>query len=107
MTPLKNSLITEKRYSNNRNVPNRLIMAEITGWEGPSSGDAGGILMPTQQIRLSYYRDTTEGRRDWATMTTDERDNLVWMATHTILVDGTVCEVTHHDTLLLRDLGYL
>ena len=71
------------------------------------SDDQGGILLPALQIRLSYYRDTTDGQQDWAAMTKDERDALVWAATHGVLVDGTVYEVTNFDASLLRDLEYL
>ena len=93
-------------------LKNRLIMGEIMPRKGSAlsddrSDDQGGILLPALQIRLSYYRDTTDGQQDWAAMTKDERDTLVWMATHGVLVDGTVYEVTNFDASLLRDLGYL
>ena len=111
MASLKSSLITGDRNSLPRHVKNRLIMAEITHREGPAFGDDGsdgqGILSPPLQIRLSYYRDTTDGQQDWAAMTKDERDALVWAATHGVLVDGTVYEVTNFDASLLRDLEYL
>lgn len=81
------------------------IMAEV----GPGNDgmDGRSILVPAQRIPLNYYRDTPDGRRDWATKATGERDTLLWMATHGIRVDGTVYEVTDLDPSLLRDLGHL
>ena len=111
MASLKSARRTRDRNATPRHVKNRLIMAEITHLEGPAFGDDGsddqGILSLPLHIRLSYFRDTEDGRQEWAAMTKDERDSLVWMATHGIQVDGTACEVVDFDTSLLRDLGYL
>ena len=112
MASLKSSLITGDRNSTSRPVKNGPLMGEITHWKSHAlsddrSDDQGGILLPALQIRLSYYRDTTDGQQDWAAMTKDERDALVWAVTHGVLVDGTVYEVTNFDASLLRDLGYL
>lgn len=85
-----------------------LIMGEIFGTQDTMAfffdQDGGGILIPAAQIRLDYYRDNPEGRREWATMMLSERHRLVWNATHGVMVDGTVYETTDHDKDLVNHL---
>ena len=89
-----------------KNAP--IIIGEITdrGCSKPHD-DAGGIAFASLQIRLSSYRDTPEGQRDWAAMSLAERTTLIWAATHGIQADGTLYEITNKDSALLGDLNAL
>lgn len=126
MTARNNSLITDNCTVNNPRSQhcldigtlfseavgarkNRLIIGEISAKDLSvlEESEGGGILSPALPIRLAYFRDTEDGRQEWAAMTPEERNRLVWMATHGIQVDGTVYEVTNIDHELLRDLASL